>query len=384
MFLVSQICKRSVRAFNNTKVKCVHPALAADLMLQIDGKDSGILDSNKMLIETFGRDDIQGKLLILGAPGMGKSIALLSLVEQLVERAISHPKTVIPAIFQLSTWRNDNQSIESWLIEQLYDLHGGNRKSKLYEQWLERQVLLPLLDGLDELGLERQKKCMKKLNEFAEHYPYLVVCCRAREFKVADIKMSNLRGAVCFQTSLSNSQIQHYLNSINRPELWIEIQNNPSLQALLEDDSGLLRVPLFVKLMVDIYDPQQPISSKADFLDKYIDRQLSFEKRKIDRRKELYEYKWAYKTIKLEPDPKQTRSHLHWLAQNLQSNNMVEFQIDRMQPSLIQARLNQTGLPWNFARFLDYCVERRLLLRVGKSYCFLHRELLDHFAQLEI
>jgi hypothetical protein len=41
----------------------------------------------------------------------------------------------------------------------------------------------------------------------------------------------------------------------------------------------------------------------------------------------------------------------------------------------------QSGLPWNFARFLNYCVERRLLLRVGGSYRFLHRELLDHFAQ---
>jgi hypothetical protein len=38
-------------------------------------------------------------------------------------------------------------------------------------------------------------------------------------------------------------------------------------------------------------------------------------------------------------------------------------------------------IPWNFARFLNYCVERRLLLRVGGRYRFLHRELLDHFAQ---
>jgi hypothetical protein len=41
----------------------------------------------------------------------------------------------------------------------------------------------------------------------------------------------------------------------------------------------------------------------------------------------------------------------------------------------------QSGLPWNFKQFLNYCVERRLLLRVGGRYRFLHRELLDHFAQ---
>jgi predicted NACHT family NTPase len=193
--------------------------LAADRTLQVDGRDCGTLDANKMLIETFGQDDIEKKLLILGAPGAGKTTALLSLAEQLVEGAISQPRTVIPVIFELSTWRNDNQSIESWLIEQLYDLHGGNRKSKLYEQWLERQVLLPLLDGLDELGLERQKKCTEKLNEFAEHYPHLVVCCRVKEFETVDIKLRNLRGAVCLQ-SLSDLQIQHYFDSLQRPELW--------------------------------------------------------------------------------------------------------------------------------------------------------------------
>lgn len=38
------------------------------------------------------------------------------------------------------------------------------------------------------------------------------------------------------------------------------------------------------------------------------------------------------------------------------------------------------SLPWNLARFLDYCVERRLLQRVGGRYRFLHRELLEYFA----
>jgi Effector-associated domain 10/NACHT domain len=318
--------------------------LAADRTLQVDGRDCGVLDANKMLIETFGRNDIKKKLLILGAPGAGKTTALLSLAEQLVEGAISKPRTVIPVIFELSTWRNDNQSIESWLIEQLYDLHGGNRKSKLYEQWLERQVLLPLMDGLDELGLERQKKCTEKLNEFAEHYPHLVVCCRVKEFETVDIKLRNLRGAVCLQ-SLSDLQIQHYFDSLQRPELWGAIQTTPSLQAMLEPtiegDPGLLRVPLFVKLVVDVYEPQQPISSKADLLDKYIDRQLSFDKREIDRRKGLNEYKWAYKTVKIEPDYKKTRSNLCWLARNLQINGKVEFLLERMQRNLLDNWLDR-------------------------------------------
>jgi NACHT domain len=362
------------------------PPLIADLMLQIDGKDCGTLDANKMLIETFGRDDIRGKLLILGAAGVGKTIALLSLAEQLVEGAISNPKTVLPVLFELSTWRNDNQSIQAWLIDQLYDLHGGNRKSKLYEQWLEQQVLLPLLDGLDELGLERQKKCTKRIDEFSAYYPQLVVCCRVKEFETVDIKLRNLRGSVCFHSLLSDSQIQAYFDSLKRPELWGVIQTMPYLQAMLEPnidgDPGLLRVPLFVKLVADVYDPQQPISSKADLLNKYIDRQLSFDKRNEDRRKELNQYKWSYKTVEQEPDWKQTRSHLSWLARNLKSNNMLEFIVEQIQWNSSKLRFFRGGLPWNFTRFLDYCVERRLLLRVGRSYRFIHHEFLDYFARL--
>jgi predicted NACHT family NTPase len=122
---------------------------------------------NTPLIETFNRDYIAGKLLILGAPGAGKTTALLSLAEQLVCEALEKPKTVIPILFELSTWRDDNQSIHDWLVEQLYDLFGGERKYKRYETWLEQQVLLPLMDGLDELGLERQKKCTIKLKQFS-------------------------------------------------------------------------------------------------------------------------------------------------------------------------------------------------------------------------
>jgi predicted NACHT family NTPase len=202
--------------------------LQADRQLQVNGKDGDLLDPNKLLIETFGRDDIAGKLLILGAPGSGKTTALLSLAEQLVIGATEQPQTVIPVILELSTWREDSQSIEAWIIEQLYDLHGGNRKRKIYEQWLERQVLLPLLDGLDELGLERQKKCTEKLNEFARTYPQLVVCCRVREFETANIKLSNLNGAICLQ-ELSNGQIEAYFQSINRADLWSAIKTNSAL-----------------------------------------------------------------------------------------------------------------------------------------------------------
>ena len=39
-------------------------------------------------------------------------------------------------------------------------------------------------------------------------------------------------------------------------------------------------------------------------------------------------------------------------------------------------------VPWNLARFLTYCHERRLVQQIGGRYRFIHRELLEHFARM--
>jgi hypothetical protein len=269
-------------------------SLEPERQLEIDDQTTGTLDPNQLLIETVGRDDVAGKLLILGTPGSGKTTALLSLAEQLVSGALAQPQTIIPVIVELSTWRNDNQSIRDWLIEQLYDQHGGDRKAQVYERWLDQQVLLPLMDGLDELaqdktGLERQKACTQKLKEFAQTYPRLVVCCRTKEFAQAGIKLNTLNGAIRLQP-LSDQQIQTFLTQQQSP-LWSVIQQSESLQQLLEPtfdgDPGLLRVPLFLTLAARVYDPDQPFKTKADLLNQYIDRQLSHEMRESDRRNDL-------------------------------------------------------------------------------------------------
>lgn len=51
----------------------------------------------------------------------------------------------------------------------------------------------------------------------------------------------------------------------------------------------------------------------------------------------------------------------------------------------LRLTIYQTGsIPWNYARFLDYCTERNLLQRVGGRYRFIHKLLQDHFAEMVI
>lgn len=41
-------------------------------------------------------------------------------------------------------------------------------------------------------------------------------------------------------------------------------------------------------------------------------------------------------------------------------------------------------IPWNYTRFLDYATERIFLQKVGGGYIFIHRLLLEHFADMEL
>ncbi len=40
--------------------------------------------------------------------------------------------------------------------------------------------------------------------------------------------------------------------------------------------------------------------------------------------------------------------------------------------------------PWNYKRFLDYATELIFLQKVGGGYIFVHRMLMEHFAQMEL
>ncbi|MGD1872318.1 MAG: protein kinase [Mastigocoleus sp.] len=44
--------------------------------------------------------------------------------------------------------------------------------------------------------------------------------------------------------------------------------------------------------------------------------------------------------------------------------------------------LKNGDIPWNYARFLNYATERIFLQKVGGGYIFVHRLLLEHFAQM--
>lgn len=122
-------------------------------------------EPGKKIIDVFERDDIAGRLLILGAPGSGKTTMLLELAQDLILAAQQQPEKPIPVIFELSSWKDDKQPIADWLVADLK--FRNNIPEAITREWLETGKLLPLLDGLDELQT-RQGKCIDRINEFLQ------------------------------------------------------------------------------------------------------------------------------------------------------------------------------------------------------------------------
>jgi NACHT domain len=312
-----------------------------------------VIGPEQSLLEIFDRADVKGQLLILGAPGAGKTTALLELAEALVDQALDNPKTMIPMIFELSNWRDERQSIKDWLLQQLYNKYKVNPNSGIFEPWIEQRRLLPLLDGLDELGFERQKLCTQRINEFVTPEQQVVVCCRVKEFELAHISLANLSWAVQLQP-LTDRQIEAYLTHVGNPELWVQIHQNQEMRQLLDpvkalqypehDEPGLFRVPLFISWAAQVFEDGRPLKGKADLLQQYVDKKLKIDAKRPDRqRKQIKNYQRPFKSNEREINQQEVQ-YLHWIALYMQKRGDVEFLIEEIDSSW----LDHIAVEWEY------------------------------------
>lgn len=69
--------------------------------MQYGQRADSVLTSYDAIIDLFQRDGVDGRLLLLGEPGMGKTHTLLALGERLLQRA---GRGNIPVLIDLSAW----------------------------------------------------------------------------------------------------------------------------------------------------------------------------------------------------------------------------------------------------------------------------------------
>jgi hypothetical protein len=78
-------------------------------------------------------DEQLGQLLILGAPGSGKTTVLLELAEELLKRASKDESHPIPVVFNLASWAVHRRSLAAWIVDELNDSYDVPRR--LGRQW---------------------------------------------------------------------------------------------------------------------------------------------------------------------------------------------------------------------------------------------------------
>ncbi|MGK7929669.1 MAG: NACHT domain-containing protein [Spirulina sp.] len=279
------------------------------------------LASGIRLIHKFDELGEGRTLLILGEPGSGKTTTLLELARDLIFRANRHPSLPIPVVFNLSSWSDRKRSIAQWAIEELttkYQVAKG-----IGQKWIEQQKLLLLLDGLDEVSLEKRQSCIESLNQFCTEFGQteIIVCCRVRDYE-------NLTSQLCFQAAiylqpLTQERIQNYLQTMGESfyTLKTALQTDETLQELA-------RSPLMLSIMTLTYQdipfedaPQRTIEERRKHLfQAYIERMFN-RRGSSDRYSKQQVKKW-----------------LSQLAKQMIESSQTVFLLERIQPDWLKKK----------------------------------------------
>src|SRR6476646_4671302 len=95
-----------------------------DAEVKVGARSPEPLPTNTTILQVFDRHDIAGKLLILGNPGAGKSTTHLELAQALLERCEYNLNSPTPILLNLSSWKDERQSMNVWLVAELKSKYG--------------------------------------------------------------------------------------------------------------------------------------------------------------------------------------------------------------------------------------------------------------------
>ena len=271
------------------------------------------------IVEVY--DDLGGELLILGAPGSGKTTTLLQLARDLIARAEQNPALPMPVVFNLSSWAAQRRPLAEWLVEELSARYQVPRR--ISQAWVEAEQVLPLLDGLDEVAQEHRTACVEAINRFREEHWLLdiVVCSRSTDYAMLTTKL-RLRGAVVVQP-LTEAQVNAYLAQGD--------DKLAAVRALMDRDAALRDLadtPLMISIMALAYR-NKPIE------------ELRVRGSLDDRRKHLFDTyvqrMFARRGASARYTPQQTLSWLVWLARAMVRRSQSIFFIEGLQPDWLES-----------------------------------------------
>ncbi|MCB0486042.1 MAG: hypothetical protein KDC47_07600, partial [Flavobacteriaceae bacterium] len=159
-----------------------------------------------------------GKLVILGAAGSGKTVTAIKLLQYLLNEAKNNEKNYIPVIFNLNSWVQKGLRFEEWMISELVDSfekRPANAVIKHLTRMVKRRNLIYLFDGLDEIPLSMREKFCSDLMEYSllgrEKPIQFVICSRPVQFEsVATKEIFRDVWSISLR-AVSDAEIEKYL-----------------------------------------------------------------------------------------------------------------------------------------------------------------------------
>uniref|UniRef100_UPI0040573558 NACHT domain-containing protein n=1 Tax=Candidatus Electronema sp. TaxID=2698783 RepID=UPI0040573558 len=283
-----------------------------------------VATTDQPIVDLFCRPDVGEQLAILGKPGSGKTVCLLTLLEHLLQTAQDNDAAPLPVVFECSEW--DGRELSLWMAAQL------RRKYSFPEDMARHLVqahdILPLLDGLDELATEKQGNFVSHFNAFADNRP-LALCCRLEEYRQlreSEGQKLALRNAAILQ-DITPQRLKGHLLRTGLEDIWTVLEQSRieagQPQSLLE----LAQRPLFLGVMIEVAQDlrqgsgRQPGETWKDFL----------------WRNHLN--KWLNMPLPACGKKYSQQQSLHWLrclAKWMQAEQKVELRIEELQPSMLK------------------------------------------------
>lgn len=208
------------------------------------------------------------RLVVLGGPGAGKSILAVQFVLGML--AARQPGGPVPVLFPLAGWNPRALTLRAWLAERLAaeyrTLAAPSGDGTLARDLLDAGLVLPVLDGFDELPPPAHGEAMRRLNaELDERLPVLLTCrttAWTRAVQAGDVLTA---AEVVELRRLDFGTARTYLERTARPDGRGSTSWTPVLQAPPGPLTEVLGTPLMVALARTVYGdtPRDP----AELLD---------------------------------------------------------------------------------------------------------------------
>jgi len=298
------------------------------------------LPLGKPMLEIFQEIGLGRSLLILGAPGSGKTTMLLELTRQLIERARQDDTEPIPVVFNLASW-TDKQSLAEWLASELNAIYSIPKK--MAPEWVTGNGMLLLLDGLDEVQQDSRDKCVSAINHFRKEHGLtsVAVCNRSQDYSELNTRLA-FDGAIELQP-LNQRQVKAYFKRFG--------ERLTGIKQVLKKDTALnemAETPLFLSIMTLAYQNKQG-SEILVFQDVYTQRKLLFStyvNRMFDRpgRSQAGQF-----------NKRDTLHWISWLAIRMINHNHVSFLIDHITPNWL-TKDERERQPFNRLKMITWMI----------------------------